>query len=240
MVLLEICVDSVESIQNAVYGGADRIELCSALSEGGLTPNVGLFCAAKRITKNTKSKIFTMIRIRGGNFNYSNDELSAMIEEVKYFKDNHADGIVFGALTENYQIDIEACKKILDAWGNDKPATFHRAFDETHPDDISKNLKVIEDLGFARILTSGLEGTAEAGIKNIQKMMQLTEKLIIMPGSGLNINNVQFIVNKTGCKEVHGSARTEMDISTRISVGGSTFYVCDKNKVEKIYKLLKI
>ena len=181
-----------------------------------------------------------MIRIRGGNFNYSNDELSAMIEEVKYFKENNADGIVFGALTENCQIDIEACTKIINAWSNDKPATFHRAFDETHLDDIAKNVKIIEELGFTRILTSGLEATAEAGIKNIQKMMQQTEKLIIMPGSGLNINNVQFIVNKTGCKEVHGSARTERDISTRISVGGSTFYVCDKNKVEKIYKLLKI
>lgn len=181
-----------------------------------------------------------MIRIRGGNFNFSDLELSAMIEEVKFFKENHADGIVFGALTENYQIDIEACKKILDAWGSDKPATFHRAFDETNMDEIAKNVKIIEELGFARILTSGLEVTAEAGIKNIQKMIQMTDKLIIMPGSGLNINNVQFIVDKTGCKEVHGSARTDLDISTRISVGGSKLYICDKNKVEKIYKLLKI
>lgn len=180
-----------------------------------------------------------MIRIRGGNFTYTDLELSAMLEEVKFFKENQANGIVFGALTENCQIDIETCKKILDVWGTDKPVTFHRAFDETHPDDISKNVKIIEDLGFARILTSGMEVTAEAGIKNIQKMMQMTDKLIIMPGSGLNINNVQFIVDKTGCKEVHGSARTELDISTRISVGGSKFYVCDKNKVEEIYKLLK-
>jgi copper homeostasis protein len=179
-----------------------------------------------------------MIRIRGGNFNYTDEEISAMIEEVKYFKDNHANGIVFGALTENYQIDINACMKILDACGKDMPATFHRAFDETSSDDIAKNVKIIEELGFTRILTSGLEATAKLGIENIKKMMNQTEKLIIMPGSGLNTNNVQFIVDHTGCKEIHGSARTEKDISTRISVGGTKLYVCDRIKVEELKKLL--
>lgn len=88
-----------------------------------------------------------MIRIRGGDFNYSEDEIVAMIEDVKFFKENNADGIVFGALNENYKVHHENCRRIIEAWGKERPATFHRAFDETKIEQIEENLKIIADLG---------------------------------------------------------------------------------------------
>lgn len=180
-----------------------------------------------------------MIRIRGGNFTYSPDEITAMIEDVKFFKSQSADGIVFGALTSDLKIDTDACTQILKAWDQNKPATFHRAFDETKVTEVTKNTQKLVQLGFTRLLTSGLEATAEAGIENIRKIKEVAGDMIVMPGSGLNGGNAEKIVMETGCKEIHGSARREVDVSTRLSVGGSKMFVCDQGKVEELVKILE-
>lgn len=180
-----------------------------------------------------------MIRVRGGNFTYTENELSAMVEEVKYFKDNKADCIVFGALTKDLKIDIAACRRILEAWDKNKPATFHRAFDETKLEDLPENAKLVSSLGFKLLLTSGLEATAEAGIENIKTITKHAGEMKVMPGSGLNKDNVELIVRSTNCTDIHGSARNEKNIATRLSVGGTKIYVCDVEKVKAIIEILK-
>ena len=171
-----------------------------------------------------------MIRIRGGNFNYLSEEIEAMTEDVKYFKASGADGIVFGALDDNFNVDSESCEKIMKTWGREKPATFHRAFDEIIQGGIEiqrekfiENLKKIEDLG----------------LKNIQEIIKHS-KLTIMPGSGVNIDNVEEICKQTGCQEIHGSARREVNIETKLSLGGKKMMICDREKVESLVDALKM
>lgn len=151
-----------------------------------------------------------------------------MINDVNYFKANGADGIVFGALTDDFQIDIESCKRIMSAWGEENPATFHRAFDQTKIEEIEKNIKIIKEIGFSRILTSGLEETAEKGVENLKKIEKIARNLnlIVMPGAGVNSANTEMILRETDCKEIHGSLRNEN-------------LICERGKVEEICKILK-
>ena len=125
MAKLEVCVDSVESIRNAERGGACRLELCSALSLGGLTPSVGLLGVAKRLTR---LPVFVMIRCRDGNFVYDDDDLLVMKEDVVRLKECGADGFVFGVLNDDGRVNKEACRVLLDV-ARPLPCTFHRAFD---------------------------------------------------------------------------------------------------------------
>jgi copper homeostasis protein len=182
-----------------------------------------------------------IIRIRGGDFCYSHEEIDAMLEDVKYFKSHEANGIVFGALDENFNVDEDGCQKILHAWGHERPATFHRAFDETKFEKIDENVRKIANLGFKRILTSGLEPTAEKGIENIKVIKRIADEvgLIVLPGSGVNKKNASLIVSETSCGEIHGSARSERNIETKLSLGGKSIYVCDRVKVEELKKLFE-
>lgn len=123
---MEVCVDNVESAESAIKGGASRLELCSALSEGGLTPTVGLLTAVKSFST---IPVFVMIRPRGGNdFVYSQREQTTIFVDATSLNENGADGFVFGALTKNRKVDEHLCQRVLDIAGK-KPVTFHRAFD---------------------------------------------------------------------------------------------------------------
>ena len=148
---MEVCVDNVDSLINAVQGGASRIELCSALSEGGLTPSFGFFKLAKSLTT---IPIHVLIRSRTGDFNYNENDLKIMAEDSKVLVEAGADGIVFGCLDKTANIDVNGCKLILDAVKNSPiNFTFHRAFDVVQ--DPIKAAQLIKELGFTRILTSG-------------------------------------------------------------------------------------
>ena len=148
---MEVCVDNVDSLINAVQGGASRIELCSALSEGGLTPSFGFLKLAKSLTT---IPIHVLIRSRTGDFNYDENDLKIMAEDSKVLVEAGADGIVFGCLDKQANIDVNGCKLILDAVKNNPiNLTFHRAFDVVQ--DPIKTANVIKELGFTRILTSG-------------------------------------------------------------------------------------
>lgn len=189
-----------------------------------------------------------MIRIRRGDFNYNDQEIDAMVEDVKYFLQHGADGIVFGCLDDKNEIHVGNCRKISAAWPTDKPMTFHRAFDETNSKDLQKNIDILEGLNFSRILSSGFEASAELGIGSLKDMIcYASEKTVtVMPGAGINKDNVVRIESETGCKEIHASARSAMKQTSKgkISMGGGSedlqpLMICDPIKVKELIELTK-
>jgi len=239
--LLEVCVDFIQSAINAEKGGAGRIELCSALSEGGLTPTLGTL---KTLKKLLTIPIIVMIRPRrGDDFNYSELELDSMIEDILEFRKAEADGFVFGCLSENKEIDLNANTRLISA-ASGLPCTFHRAFDVTRSQDMMANYKLVETLGFKRILTSGFECNALGGLNNIKQLMN-EGNLIVMPGAGISAQNLETIIRETRCKEFHASARKPLTKTEgKISMGGGAqdlepLLVCCENIVEELVKIAK-
>ncbi|XP_032675408.1 copper homeostasis protein cutC homolog [Odontomachus brunneus] len=201
---MEICIDSLESARNAILGGAIRLEVCSALSEGGLTPSLGLI---QQIKNFSRIPIRAMIRIRKGNFVYSREEVEAMLYDLRILKDHQVDGFVFGALTPDGHVDHNVCWEIISA-ARPLPVTFHRAFDETV--DPLKSMESIISLGFDRILTSGQMDTALEGLELLSHLVQKAAgRIIIMPGAGITMDNI-FRIKLCGAQEFHASARNKM------------------------------
>jgi copper homeostasis protein len=201
--MMEVCVDSVESAINAYNGGASRLELCAALGEGGLTPTPGLL----RIIKSVVTiPVFVMLRPSSGDdFVYSCHEVEVMKNDASMLKEWGADGFVFGALTPSGDVDRNVCKEIMDIV-SPLPATFHRAFDVCQ--NIDEALLTIIELGFSRILTSGQQFTAHKGIPVIKKLvMNASGRITIMPGAGITKVNVREILQQTGAREFHASAK---------------------------------
>ncbi|XP_044742782.1 copper homeostasis protein CutC [Chrysoperla carnea] len=241
--ILEICVDNLESFINALNGGANRIELCSALGEGGLTPSVG-FLKQVQALNTKKIPIYCMIRCRRGfDFNYTPEEMSIMIEDAKLLKQNGADGFVFGALTKELQINTKQCREIIKTC-YPQPVTFHRAF------DVCKNplvtLEAVIDVGFERILTSGQKLNALDGAENIKTYIEKANgRIIIMAGCGVNVNNVSKILSITGVKEVHGSASSFRDIDNtdnnknEVYLNDQALNVTEQSKVEQLIKIIQ-
>ncbi|KAE8748602.1 hypothetical protein FOCC_FOCC004614 [Frankliniella occidentalis] len=218
---MEVCVDSVESAVNAVRGGAARLELCCCLSEGGLTPTPGLLKAVTSVV-NKAVPVFCMLRIRGGNdFLYSPAEVEAMKMDALLLRAiGKVDGFVFGALTSNGDIDVNACQAILQVTAP-LPVTFHRAIDVCRDPLLAVSLAA--ELGFKRILTSGQQESALKGVALIKKMVEKAEgQISIMVGAGVTKDNVASILQQTGAREYHGSARSHAqltDDSTKLSMG---------------------
>ena len=195
---IEICLDSVESVIIAERAGADRVELCSDLFEGGLTPTVGTFLIEK---ERTNIPINVMIRPRGGDFCYSDIEFEVMKKEAMFFKENGADALVFGILTPDGEIDKIRTKELIDI-ARPLPVTFHRAFDMTR--DAFRSLDTLLSLGVDRVLTSGLEATVLEGADTLRALVERAgERMIVMPGSGINERNFNKIKNLIGAKEYH-------------------------------------
>jgi copper homeostasis protein len=204
---MEVCVDSLESALAAVQGGAQRIELCSSLDQGGLTPSLGLFKLIRRRLP-LELNIFIMIRCRSGDFIYDENELNVMEEEIRVFiqSNERIDGFVLGTLNPDGTIDIENLKRLIQEIPKDISLTFHRAFDflakwETGIDQLI-------ELGFQRILTSGQETSAYYGRKCLRQMISHAQnRIIILPGCGITVTNLESILRETGAKEFHASAR---------------------------------
>lgn len=200
---LEVCVETLKSVIAARDGGAQRIELCSALSEGGVTPSHGMIEAARRLGPD---KIHVLIRARGGNFVYSADEVDCMVRDIEMCRTLGVDGVVVGALTPQGDIDMDACHRMVDA-ASGMQVTFHRAFDCCNRP--LEALEQIISLGCTRLLTSGQQDSAEQGIGLIKQLVeQASDRIIIMPGAGVNENNAAHILVATGAREIHGSIRT--------------------------------
>ncbi len=197
-ITVEVCVDSVRSLQAAVSGGADRIELCSALALGGLTPSDGFM----RLAAATGVSTYAMIRPRGGGFDYSPDEIALMEEDIRRARHHGLAGVVFGA-TAGGSLDSRAMARLRDAAGP-MGSTLHRAFDLL--DDPLPAVDAAVDAGFDRILTSGGAPTAEAGIEALRALVERAgNRLSIMAGSGIRADNVESIVKQAGVREIHGS-----------------------------------
>ncbi|XP_039292349.1 copper homeostasis protein cutC homolog isoform X2 [Nilaparvata lugens] len=216
---MEVCVDSLQSALNAFKGGASRIELCSSLNDGGLTPSLGFYLQVK---SELTIPIFIMIRPRPGyDFVYSPGDIQIMKNDIKQFKENGAEGFVFGALTKDRSIDVEACKILMEI-ANPLPVTFHRAFDLVA--DPFKSLDAIIDLGFSRVLSSGQKPSTEKGVDLIKKLVKHADnRLIIMPGGGINISNLTMILQETGVKEFHASASKQVEFFEKSSYVISVF-----------------
>lgn len=200
-IVLEICADSIRSAQAAETGGADRIELCSALSEGGVTPSYGQI---KCVVEKLSIPVNVLVRPRGGDFLYSEDEFDSMKADIEFCKSAGAAGVVLGILNADGTVDGKRTGALINL-AYPLSVTFHRAIDVTR-DPLEALNKIIE-LGAVRVLTSGSAVTAEAGIENIGKLVsESRNRITIMAGGGINENNVRKILS-AGVKEIHCSAR---------------------------------
>lgn len=205
-ILSEICVESLDGALVAQNTGANRIELCSSLSEGGLTPSAGLL---QQVRKNIQLPIHVMIRPRRGDFCYSSLEIDTMIADIVHAKEQGTDGIVFGLLNTSGTININQTKQLIEA-AYPLSVTFHRAFDLTR--DPFEALETLTSLGINRILTSGSAPTVEQGIETLHKLItEAQDRIIIMPGGGITEQNVKTIIQKTQAKEIHFSGRTQIE-----------------------------
>lgn len=195
---IEICLESIESVIASQKGKADRVEFCSDLFEGGLTPSLGAFQVAKEHSSIT---ISVMIRPRGGDFCYSDYEFEAMKKDVISFKEAGADVIVFGILTPDGQIDELRTKELIDL-ARPLPVTFHRAFDMCV--NLTSSLEVLINLGVERVLTSGGEATVIDGIEVLRDLViQAGDRIIVMPGNGISERNFAHVHSVIGAKEYH-------------------------------------
>ena len=212
--LLEVCCGSLASAIAAVQGGAQRIELCSALSVDGLTPSIGLLRELRQ--RYPHLLIHVLIRPREGNFVYTEDEIQVMLRDIAAAEEAGASAIVSGALTSQSTIDLTTTSRLVRAAG-DLPFTFHRAFDLV-PDPFAA-LQQLQHLRVQRILTSGGAPTAEAGIPLLRQLVQRAAALSaksplphgegtgvgLLPGGGVTRHNARRILQETGATEIHGS-----------------------------------
>ncbi|MCF8368349.1 MAG: copper homeostasis protein CutC [Bacteroidales bacterium] len=199
---LEVCAPNIQSAIAAQKGGAIRIELCDNLYEGGTTPS---YATIKQARKELSIKINVMIRPRGGDFLYDKAEFEIMKEDIRVCKDLGADGLVFGILLADGNVDTKRILELVKL-ANPLPVTFHRAFDLT-PDPFC----ALEDLiscEVNRILTSGQKNTVTEGIKVVRMLVKKAgNRISIMPGSGINVNNIASIRDKSGAREFHLTGR---------------------------------
>jgi copper homeostasis protein len=195
---IEICLENIESIIAAQEGGADRVEFCSDLFEGGLTPSLGMFRTAR---KKVSIDMNVMIRPRGGDFCYSDLEFETMLEDTKIFKEEGANAIVFGILNPDGSIDSERSAKLIEA-ARPLEVTFHRAIDMSN--NALESLQTLIDLKVERVLTSGLEASVMEGLITLKEMIAYAkDDIIVMPGCGISERNFEFIKKELQAKEYH-------------------------------------
>jgi copper homeostasis protein len=200
--LLEIGVASVDDAVAAVAAGADRLELNSALSLGGLTPSAGLFSEVRR---RVKVPLIAMVRPRAGGFAYSDSDFEVMLHDAKALISAGADGIAFGILTARDEVDVERCRKLRETCGN-RETVFHRAFDLT-PQPLA-TLDCLFDLGFRRVMTSGQAESAALGTDLIADLVRhVAGRIEVLPAGGINHQSVGEIVTRTGCDQIHAGLR---------------------------------
>lgn len=222
-VLLEICCGSLDDALEAATGGADRVELCSSLFLGGLTPSFGTLVEARR---RLQIPIVFMVRPRGGGFCYTAAEMSAMERDTEMAVAHGADAVVFGILTDDGRVDKPRSTRIRQLVGA-HDAVFHRAFDVT-PDPFAA-LDELIDLGITRVLTSGQRDTVVEGLELIRRLVDYAgDRIQILPGGGIKPYQVDDVIARTGCSQIHVAAwASRRDQSTRhhpdVTFGGALY-----------------
>ena len=238
----EICIDSVESGIAAEKGGAIRVELCDNLFETGTTPSAGMI---EIVRKNVNIDLFVMIRPRGGDFLYTPYEIEIMKKDIEIAKELGADGVVFGVLNKDGEIDMKIMKELIEL-SRPMEINFHRAFDLTR--DPYKSLEDLIKLGIDRVLTAGHENTVIEGIDTLKDLVeQAGEKISIMPGGNVTPRNIKKIIEAIGVSECHLSARKTIpsgmefrkygiSMSRQIGLPDYERKIVDSNIVEDIIK----
>lgn len=241
---IEVCATSIQSVLAAEKGGANRIELCDNIYEGGTTPSIGTL-----IQVNAKANIdvFVMIRPRGGDFFYSNEEFEIMLKDVELARNYGADGFVFGCLNADGTINTVHCARLIEK-AKGLPVTFHRAFDMCN--DPFTALEEIRSLGIQRILTSGLKNKAIDGIELLSELVARTNEFPqIMVGSGVDESNIAEIALKTKAKAFHVSLRKKVASKMQfrkagIFMGGLPqvpefeISITDEARIQKVIEIL--
>ena len=234
--LLEICACNFQSVINAEKAGAHRIELCSELAVGGLTPSFGLL---KQTIYNSKIPTFVLIRPSSGNFTYSDSEYKIMKQDIQICKDLGFAGIVSGVLNQDNTVDIRRTNQLIEL-SRPLAFTFHRAFDWV-PNPIEALEQLIE-LGADRILTSGQASSAEEGIDLLKQLKAKAEdRITILPGGGINAQNAKLFID-CGFTEIHASAAQTIKVNKqpKIAMNGPKFFdetievVSDPEKIKGI------
>ena len=218
--LIEACVDSVQSAVAAEKGGAARVELCTALLEGGLTPSAGAIAQARA---KLSIGLHVIIRPRGGDFLYADSEHEVMLEDIATAKSLGADGVVIGVLVADATVDVARTRALLDG-SRPMSVTYHRAFDMTRNPFAA--LETLVELGVDRILTSGQEESAVAGLDLLAKLVKAAaDRIVIMPAGNIHEKNIEKIAATTGAKELHVTGFVEEDSgmtfrNPRVYMGG--------------------
>lgn len=230
VVKLEVCIDSLESALAAQEGGANRVELCGDLASDGTTPSYGLIAEAR---KQLTIGLHVMIRPRGGDFCYSELEFEIMKRDIEQAKALHVDGVVFGILIHDNRVDISRMKALIDI-AKPMKITFHRAFDIVQ--DPMQAMEEIIQLRIDRILTSGQKPTAREGLPLIKQLVDASnDRIVIMPASGVTLENINFILNETKTREIHvGSAVSEIQKYPNAGIFNSKRRVVTKQKVHDL------
>lgn len=225
--VFEVAIESIQEANAAASLKANRVEVCSALDLGGLTPSFALIEACGKF-EHTEAHV--MIRPRAGSFLYSNDELNVMKQDIVAAKEAGAHGIVFGALTKHNELDVAQVESILEtAKSLNLETTFHRAFDFV-PNPL-ETLDTLVELGVNRILTSGQKPVAIEGIDLIAELVQYAQgRIQIMAGSGVNSSNAQQLL-ETGIDAIHFTARKR---KTDTSLNMGVEYEPDEGKITSI------
>lgn len=236
--IIEVCVDSLESAKNAIKAGAHRLEVCSALSLGGLTPSPGL---VQEIRSFSDIPVHVLIRPRSGDFTYNYDEYKTILKDIQIYSELDIQGIVCGILNENAEPDLIRTAKLIEI---SRPVsfTFHRAFD--YIKDKKEAVMQLIKLGADRILTSGGSNSAIEGFDVLKALINKAEnKLSIMPGGGVDAKNIQELL-LTGAKEFHmsgKSVRKGVNYQTDLKTGAKEsdfeeIFVSDELKIANTIK----
>ncbi len=226
--ILEICAGDIDSVIAAAKGGAERVELCSALSDGGITPSIGFI---KQALKVDGLKVHVLIRPRGGDFLYTKEEIAMMIDDIATCRELGVHGVVIGALTADGDIDFEACKRMVEVAGN-MNITFHRAFDLCK--DPIKSINQIIELGCNRLLTSGQAASAEAGVELLHKLVEYANgRIVILAGGGVTPTNAAKILQQSGTNEIHASARSTVQSNMKYRLDGVSMGAADVDEYSR-------
>jgi copper homeostasis protein len=243
-VLLEICIASVDDALAAEQGGADRLEVNSALTLGGLTPSIGLFA---EIRKHTSLPLIAMLRPRPSGFCYSDADLDVMLADARELLAAGADGLAFGILTARSEVDTFRCRRLIEACGN-RQAIFHRAFD--HTPEPFEALDALIELGFHRVMSSGQDESALNGSELLAELIRRAgDRIEVLPAGGIRPENVEHLIRATGCNQVHASLRQgRMDTTalTRprivigsVGIGEDRFDATDIGRVAEMREKLR-
>lgn len=244
MIKTELCAYSVEACRIASKLGVNRVELCASPAEGGVTPSLATI---ERVSQIEGLDVSVMIRPRGGDFLYSDDEFQTMLKDIEYARKAGATGVVFGVLTADGRVDVERTRALVEA-SKGMETTFHRAVDMT--EDYEAAVEAVIEAGCNRILTSGGYDKAIDGIENIRRAVEISHgRIEIMAGSGVVASNAKAL-KEVGVDALHFSAKTMVMggmkyRNPRISMGGTTavdefaLRTVDENEVKEILKLIR-